>query len=96
MNRTIEEARNYLKDDLEDYPYVLSNPLGHSGTKRKILSYIFACLLGGETKPNCVDWLYQLYAKQTDNEKHNFQLVIDSIADAVYSFKEYLDNNQVR
>lgn len=94
MSKELENARKALNDDLKNAPYVLSNPLGHCVTCQKIHRYLFECVISNEKKSECVDWLYDLYKKQNEQEQHSFQLTIDSMAIALYDFYEYLKNSE--
>ena len=93
--KEVNEARKVLENDLEHAPYTLSAPMGHGLTRKKILKYIYICILSNVSKPECVDWLYKLYNNQSDKEKCLFQMIIDSVSNALYDFYDYLQNNNV-
>ncbi len=90
MDKTVEQAKNVLVADLEDAPHVLEDPLGEGVTSRKIQDYVFACVTNGISKSDCVDWLYDLYHKQTDDQHFKFQSRIDCSANMLYNFYNYL------
>ena len=92
--KVVNEAKKELEDDLNNNPHTLSVPLGHGVTRRKILKYVYICVLTGISKPDCVDWLYILYNQQNDKEKYDFKLIIDSVAGALYDFYDYLQLNR--
>ena len=93
-NRDVEETKMVLEEDLKNNPHTIDAPLGHGVTYRKIMHYIYACILSGVSKADCVDWLYQLYNEQNDDEKSKFKTIIDSVAVAVYDFYGYLNMNK--
>ena len=90
MSKEVETARKILVEDLKNAPHVLSSPLGHGVTQKKIHQYLFECVLGGVDKTNCCDWLYDLYKNQTDEEHDRFQLAVDSMAISLYEFHDFL------
>lgn len=92
MDENVEKAKKSLEDDLESAPHVLTDPLGHGVTSRKIHLYLYACIIANVSKPDCVDWLYELYHNQTDEEKFKFECDVDLMANALYGFYDYLKN----
>lgn len=86
----IEEAPKLLVSDLEDNPQSLYDPIGDARTYRKIQRYLFLCITEGRQKPDTVDWLYDLYKNQSDEEKVKFRSRIDLLANALYHFYEFL------
>lgn len=92
MDENVEKARKALVYDLDSNSHVLSNPFGHGVTSKKIYLYLYACIIANVSKPDCVDWLYELYHEQTDEEKNKFKCVVDSMANALYGFYDYLNN----
>ncbi|MBR4238886.1 MAG: hypothetical protein IKQ03_05685 [Prevotella sp.] len=94
MDKKVDEARQVLIWDLENNPHILSAPLGHGVTSKKIHEYLYVCVLTKIPKSDCVDWLYELYNEQTDDERAKFQQIIDSIACCLYGFYDYLNNNR--
>ena len=95
-NNEVEFAKKVLEDDLRNNPYVLSAPLGHGVTSQKIYTYLYTCVLSNVSKDNCVDWLYDLYHEQSDDEKHMFKSIIDSVACALYGFIEHINKNKAK
>ncbi len=89
MGKNVEETRRILEADLKDCPYILSDPLGHAITYQKIKDYLFTCVVTGEDRVNCKDWLYKLYDGQTDDEKAKLQSRVDLLANGVYDFYAY-------
>ena len=89
-NKDVERARKVLEEDLMNNPHTINAPIGNGVTYRKIMQYIYACILSSVSKADCVDWLYQLYNEQNDNEKSKFKMIIDSVAVALYDFYRYL------
>lgn len=65
----VEIAKKALESDLEDYPHALHDPIGDARTYRKILLYLFSCIVEGKDRAESKDWLYKLYKEQTDDEK---------------------------
>lgn len=97
MDKEVEMAKKALEDDLANASYVLDDPLGHAITSRKIKQYLYVCVVAVVPKPDCVNWLYELYQDQTEDEKHKFQCIIDSMANALYGFYDYLKiKNKIR
>lgn len=94
MANEVENARKNLEADLSDNPYNLDDPMGHAITNRKIKEYFFACVIAGEERVNCKDWLYQLYGGQTDEEKYKFVLRVDMVVNTLYDFYSYLQKNK--
>ena len=90
MDKLVESAKKSLEEDLNSYPQSLSDPIGFNGTKLKIKKYLYACVVEGEDRADCKDWLYNLYAEQADDEKGRFVSRIDLLANALYDFYEYL------
>lgn len=92
MVNEVENARKILEADLSDNPYILDDPIGYAITYRKIKDYSFACVIAGEDRVNCKDWLYQLYGGQTDEEKNKLVFKVDLLVNALYDFYSYLQN----
>lgn len=86
----MKEAQKRLVDDLANNPHILSAPLGHGVTQRKIYAYLFECVMEEVPKADCVDWLCDLYKEQSKEEKKEFQLIIDSVFVALMEFKNFL------
>jgi len=86
----IEEAQKLLISDLEENPQSLYDPISDARTCRKIQRYLFLCVTGGRLKADSVDWLYDLYKKQSEEEKDIFRSRIDLLANALYYFYEFL------
>ena len=96
-NKSVEEAKERLKLDLQDLPNVFKDPIGDARTLHKLLDYIFVCILAGEPKSDCVDWLYNLCKDQNDNEREKFSSNIDLVANALYRFYDNLKKlNQIK
>lgn len=91
MNKIVEKSRKILEADLKNTPYVLDDPLGNSVTSRKIQDYMFLCVTNSVSKPDCVDWLYELYKEQNDEQHNKFQSHIDLSANMLYDFYVYLN-----
>ena len=92
MANEVENARKNLEADLSDNPYILDDPMGHAITNRKIKEYFFICVIAGEDRINCKDWLYRLYGEQTDEEKNKLVFKVDMLVNALYDFYSYLQN----
>ena len=93
--KVVNETRKKLEEDLKNNPHTLSNPLAHGVSRRKIMKYIYSCVLVGISKPDCVDWLYNLYSQQNDKDCYTFKTIIDSIAVAVYDFYDYINVSKI-
>lgn len=91
MDKVVEQAKRILEEDLKNAPYVLDDPLGHGITSGKIQKYMFTCVTKGVSKVDCVDWLYNLYNKQNDEQHCKFQSKIDTSASMLYEFYVYLN-----
>ena len=94
MGTTVEQCREILRADLEDYVHVLPDPIGNSGTYRKIQRYLFVCITEGKDRVECKDWLYKLYENQTDEESNRFKSKVDLLANALYDFFNYLQQKR--
>lgn len=92
----VNQTRKILEKDLENSPYVLQDPIGNAFTYKKILEYLYACVLAGEDKVDCKEWLYKLYEEQNDEEKYKFNSRIDLLADCLYKFCDYIKNTKNR
>lgn len=90
----VEQAKKMLESDLDSYPAVVKDPIGDARTYCKIQRYIYACISDGVSKANCVDWLYDLYKEQNEEEKHHFTLELDLVAKALYDYHNYLSIEQ--
>lgn len=95
MNKDVEKVRRVLEDDLTDNPYILPDPIGSALTFRKIEKYLWVCMISGISKPDSVDWLYNLYREQTDDERIKFQQRIDLVANTLYDFFAYIKEEQL-
>ena len=92
MANEVENARKNLEADLSDNPYILDDPMGYAITNRKLKEYFFICVIAGEDRVDCKDWLYHLYGGQTDEEKYKFALRVDMLVNALYDFYSYIQN----
>lgn len=90
----VENEKNALEIDLGNTPSVLHDPIGDASTYRKILRYIFSCVVEGTGRSECKDWLYKLYEKQTEDEKVVLTSKVDLLANALYDFYDYLKSNK--
>ncbi len=90
----VENALSALKSDLGNASSVLHDPIGDARTYRKILRYIFSCVVEGTGRAECKDWLYKLYEKQNDDEKAIMTSKVDLLANALYDFYDYLKSNE--
>ena len=90
MANEVENARKNLEADLSDNPYILDDPIGHAITYKKIKEYFFICVITGEDRVNCKDWLYRLYDEQTDEEKDKLVMRVDMLVNVLYDFYSYL------
>ena len=90
----VKIAMKTLESDLENYPPALHNPIGDARTYRKILMYLFSCVIEGKDRAKCKDWLYQLYEKQTDDEQAILISKVDLLTNALYDFYDYLKNKK--
>lgn len=90
----VENAKNALESDLRNNPSALYDPTGDARAYRKILRYIFSCVVEETDRAECKDWLYKLYEKQTDDEKTVLTSNVDLLANALYNFYDYLKSNK--
>ena len=89
MNQ-LEVTKQALNYDLENHPSSLSNPISDPRTYRKICDYLFVAVQEGLPKSEITDWLYKLYAEQTDEQKHKFSSMIDLLAGALIAYNTYI------
>jgi hypothetical protein len=91
----VESAKKQLVSDLEDCPLVVHDPIGDARTYIKTKQYLFSCIVERKDRAESKDWLYKLYEEQTDDEKYLFVLKLDLLANALYDFYYYLQNNRI-
>ena len=90
----VESVMKALESDLENYRPALHDPIDDARTYRKILRYLFTCVVEEKDRTECKDWLYKLYEEQTDDEKVNLTTKVDLLANALYGFYEYLKSDR--
>ena len=91
----VEIAMKALENDLKGYPIALCDPIGDARTYRKILRYLFSCVVERKERAECKDWLYKLYEEQTDDEKYILTSKVDLLANALFDFYDYLKTNKI-
>lgn len=91
----VEIAKKALVRDLEDYPLALHDPIGDGRTFRKILRYLFSCVVERKDRAESKDWLYKLYEEQTDDEKNILISKVDLLANTLYDFYDYLKDERL-
>lgn len=89
FNGNVESTRRFLQDEVERNKHTLDNPFGNAASYRKVVEYLYACVISGEDVAEAKDWLYGLYAEhnQTDKAKETFLAQVELVANVLENLK---------
>ena len=87
FNGNVESAKNFLLDEVAKNKHTYDNPFGNAASSRKIVEYLYACVMSEENVADSKDWLYQLYANQSDEAKDTFRNKVELVADVLGDLK---------
>ena len=89
FNGNVESTKRFLQDEVEKNKHTLDNPFGNAASYRKVVEYLYACVVSDENVADAKDWLYGLYAEhnQTYEAKDKFHAQVELVADVLESLK---------
>lgn len=87
FNGNVESTKRFLLDEVEKNKHTLDNPFGNAASYRKVVEYLYACVVSGENIADAKDWLYNIYADQPAEAKETFHAQVELVADVLDSLK---------
>lgn len=83
FNGNVESAKHFLQDEVEKNKHTYDNPFGNAASYRKVVEYLYACVVSDENMADAKEWLYDLYANQPDEAKETFHAQVELVADVL-------------
>lgn len=87
FNGNVESAKRFLQDEVEKNKHTYDNPFGNSASYRKIVEYLYVCVVSGENVADAKEWLYDLYANQQDEAQDTFHDQVELVASVLTDLK---------
>ena len=87
MNTNVESAKRALVEEIEKNHHTYANPFGNAASYRKILDYLYVCIMNNEYAADANEWLYQLYKKQSNEEKAVFHAQVELVSSVLTRLK---------
>ena len=89
FNGNVESTRRFLQDEVERNKHTLDNPFGNAASYRKVVEYLYACVISGEDVADAKDWLYGLYAEhnQMNEAIATFHAQVELVASVLENLK---------
>lgn len=87
MNTNVESAKRDLVEEIEKNHHTYANPFGNAASYRKILDYLYVCIMNNEYAADANEWLYQLYKNQSNEEKAVFHAQVELVSSVLTRLK---------
>lgn len=89
FNGNVESTKRFLLDEVEKNKHTLDNPFGNAASYKKVVEYLYACVVSDGNVADAKEWLYGLYAEnnQKDEAKETFHAQVELVADVLDSLK---------
>lgn len=87
FNGNVESTKRFLLDEVEKNKHTYDEPFGNAASYRKVVEYLYACVVSGENIADAKEWLYNIYADQPAEAKETFHAQVELVADVLVNLK---------
>lgn len=87
FNGNVESTQRFLEKEVQKNQHTFNDPFGNAASYRKVVEYLYACVVSGKDMADAKDWLYQLYANQSAEAKETFNYQVELVADVLSELK---------